>query len=180
MTLVSERLNEGEVVSVTNYYTIDALDDTRRSAHVTDMRGDKLTISFDVVSKECSSASEDQANETKKVSRSEIVSIVQGAGHTIFRVKFLKQQTINSVNDMMDEVVEEWTQAKTKKRKREICSGIIKGVERNMVASLMPGASREMGRIKVLDHDNGRAVKLIDTRTIQSLILDGVKYTCSN
>ena len=176
MTLKAEQLEVGEQCSVINYYTITGVNDNRKNVDVTDIEGNKLSISFNIVANECVSAT--QHSSTKKVTRTEIARKVAGAGHTIFTVTFLKQPSIDSVLDTLQgEGGDVWTKG-TKKRKREVAKSLLEGEERGMVATLVQGAVNDMGRLKVMDMEKSPpAVRMIDTRTINKLILDNVLYT---
>jgi hypothetical protein len=172
--MISKNIKIGEKLSVTNYYTVT--DSSEKEVNVTDYKGNKFSIGKRVIDDECHSAS--QFEETETVTRTKIVELVENAGHTIMTVTFTKQPTIDSVLEIIESESENLSGG-TKKKKKEIVKSLLAGEERVMIATLLRNGKEESGRIKVVDMEiepPKYAMRLIDTRTISSLILENVKY----
>ena len=168
--MISNNIQIGEKLSVTNYYTVT--DSSETSVNVTDHNGNKFSIGKKVIDDECHSAT--QFEKTETVTRTKIVELVENAGHTIMTVTFTKQPTVDSVLELYEQLSQG-----TKKKKKEIAKLLLAGKERVMIATLLRNGKEESGRIKVVDMEiepPKHAMRLIDTRTISSLVLENVKY----
>lgn len=141
--------------------------------------GKQWQISTDIVANECYSAS--QYTEEKKVTRSELSSVLRNAGDTCFEARFEKQVTAKQVADVLKEVHESEpdTFAKPAKR-RKLAAMLTTGADRTLVGYAKHDAEGRglvaMGRSKVQDLE-ARGERLIDHRTLKSMTVKNIKYT---
>jgi hypothetical protein len=119
----------------------------------------------------------------ERITRTQLAQKIETLGHAAFRVKFNKQ--VNA-NDVADGLEGKDTENKTKRRK--VIKALMKGEERIMHARLFRtddfDASMELGRYRVIDleayanhdYDEARSMRLVDTRTVNELVVDNVRY----
>lgn len=172
------KLVPGEFLYEVTYYKVLSVDD--KDVHVIDNTGNKLLISRDVV--ERLDYSTTQFTSEVKMTRSELAQKIEGLGHAAFRVKFRKQVAPNDLADALD-----GKDITTQAKRRKIVKELMEGEERVMHAKLVRSdefdAAMEMGRYRVYDlteldkhQDEKRAIRLIDTRTVSELVVDGIRY----
>lgn len=164
-------LKVGDRLSETQYYEVLSIDD--KKVKVRNERGFEFGISADIIEEGMYSAS--YFNETKKVSRTALVNILEGAGDTIFTVNFHKKPDEATVMEVLKkcQIGDLNDPAKLKK----IAENITHGESRTLVGYMIQSEPK-MGRSQVIDltkpaPNNSR---LVDHRTINWLIIKSIKY----
>ena len=108
-----------------------------------------------------------------------MAQIIEGVGHLPFQVCFLKKADAKSVADALD-----GADLSTQAKRRKLAKELLDGEERVMHAKLKRSAEDdtelELGRYKVIDLEKSTpghpAFRLVDTRTVNWVIVDGVKF----
>jgi len=187
-TLDATKLHPGEFVYVVNAYRVTSAMDTS-SIHgyigLRDTRGNVSRVSGDLMQTEFFSA--EQFAETRTVTRTTIADVLRNAGHSVFTVEFEKQVTDKVAADKLSaEDPATLTTVLASPRKRlKFARDLLKGESRKLVGQLVrkehldERAEEELGRVKVMDLEidpSQHNTRLVDTRTIQSLVCEGVKY----
>lgn len=174
----SSTLKKGDHLFEVCYYVFDHNDD--EFTHVVDRDGGMLKISRNLVDKFMTCTS--QHTVEKKVTRTELSGIIEGLGHTSFRVTFRKQVNPNDVADALDGK-DVSTQAKRRKVMKELMAGEERVMHAKLVRSQEFDAAMELGRYKVFDldaltpgQDAARAIRMVDTRTISEVVAEGIRY----
>lgn len=174
----ADKLVPGEFLYEVTYYKVLSVDE--KDVHVLDNTGNELSISRNIV--ERLDYSTTQFTAEVKMTRSELAQKIEGLGHAAFRVTFRKQVAPNDVADALDGA-DLSTQAKRRKIVKELMEGEERVMHCKLVRSEEFDAAMELGRYRVYDlieldkhKDEKRATRLIDTRTVTELIVDGVRY----
>jgi hypothetical protein len=133
-----------------------------------------------------SMVSSDQWDTSTCLPRTEIVQVLIGVGVLPFKITFRKQVTSNDVADALEHELEEHKDFKNNKTKRrKIIKQLMEGETRVMRARLVRSqdfdVAMELGRIRVIDLDKSTPQKeeerLVDTRTIEELVINGRRFT---
>ncbi len=164
-------LKIGDRLSETQYYQVLQIDD--KKVKVRNERGFEFAVSSDIIEEGMYNAS--QYSETKKVSRTAIVNILESAGDTIFTVSFHKKPDEASVMDVLKNcTIADFNDAH---KLRKISSDISNGEARTLVGYLV-STEPKMGRSMVVDltKPSGQNSRLVDHRTLNWMIFKGVKY----
>lgn len=161
------------------HYQVTANDG--KSIHTKSDTAGMSTISASLV--ECSAFTTDQFATEVKLTRTQLAQKIETLGHAAFRVKFRKAVSPNDVADGLD-----GADVATKTKRRKVVKGLMEGEERVMHCKLFRteefDASIELGRYRVVDleayekagYDTAKAMRLVDTRTIDELVVDNVRY----
>ena len=165
----------GEYLTLFNYYKVEGIDD--EYVHVSDEKGNRIRISKGIVND--SMHSTDQYTKSEKVTRTRLAQIMEGLGHAAFRVTFQKQVTPAAVADEL-----EGRDVSTKAKRRKVVNELMRGETRVMHAKLQRSieddVEMELGRYKVIDLEKSEpgkpAPRLVDTRTVSELVVEGVRY----
>jgi hypothetical protein len=193
-----EGTNVGEILVDPNYYKVvsihknapdkDTVDlntgdkDASRVNLVNVNTGQAMCVSGTLVS---SMVSSDQFSVCVRQARTNIVQVLIGVGVLPFKITFRKQVTSNDVADALEHELEEHKDFKNNKTKRrKIIKQLMEGETRVMRARLVRSqdfdVAMELGRIRVIDLDKSTPEKeeerLVDTRTIDELIINGCQY----
>lgn len=164
-------LKVGDRLSETQYYEVVSIDG--KKVRVRNERGFEFGVSSDIVEEGMYNAS--QYTETKKVSRTALVEILESAGDTIFTVNFHKKPDESSVMDVLKKftIADFNDQSKLKK----IASDVTNGESRTLIGYLIRSEPK-MGRSQVVDLTKpaGQNGRLVDHRTLNWIIFKNVKY----
>ena len=168
-----DTLNVGDRLSETQYYEVVSSD--AKSMRVRNERGFEFTVSKEIVEEGMFNSS--QFTETKKISRTAMVDILEGTNGNIFTVNFDKKPTDKSVLEVLKSftIADFGDQGKLAHISEKIAKG-----ENRTLTGYMFSSEPKMGRSKVIDLNvkaPGNA-RLVDYRTLNWLIYKGVKYTC--
>lgn len=166
-------LKVGDRLSETQYYEVVSTDQNRM--RVKNERGFEFTVSKEIVEEGMYNAS--QFTETKKISRTAMVDILESTNGHIFTVNFDKKPTDQSVL----EVLKSFTLADfaDSGKLAHISEKIARGENRTLTGYML-APEVKMGRSKVIDLAEAAPgnSRLVDHRTLNWLIFKGVKYTC--
>ena len=171
----ASKVQVGDYLMLFSYYKVLKKDE--KWIHVKDEKGNKLQISRTVVDK--SMASTNQYSREEEVTQKTLAEKIGSAGHAAFRCTFKKAVESNSIADAVASRLDEFKGSQAKRRK--VMKELMQGEERVMHCKLCrSGESTELGRYQVIDleaQDDGKPpVRLVDTRTVSELILEGVRY----
>lgn len=165
----------GERLALFNYYTVSSIDS--EYVHCEDENGNSVRIGRKIVDN--SMVSTTQFSETKKVTRTRLAQIIEQLGHLPFAVCFTKKVEPNAIADALDPK-ELGSQAKRRKIVKQLMEGEERVMHCKLQRSIEDDPLMELGRYKVIDLENSKphhpALRLVDTRTIKWLVVDGVKF----
>jgi len=164
-------LSPGDKLSRLAYYEVVKKNDD--DIIVKNENGFKFQISNGIVENEMFSSG--QFNSTKKVSRTELVEILEKAGDTIFTTTFFKQSTEKRIKELLKQY--DGFSAKAKQRPT-FCKTLLHGEHRTLVGYLLH-TEPKMGRSQVVDLEVPKGTfnkRLIDHRTLESIIIKNTKY----
>lgn len=165
------KINKGDRLSETQYYEVISTESDRMK--VKNERGFEFTVSKAIVEEGMFNAS--QYSETKKVSRTHIVNMLESAGDTIFAVNFDKKPTEKSVLDVLQSCT--IADFNDQSKLRQLSVDLTHGENRTLVGYLIR-TEPKMGRSQVVDltKPSGANSRLVDHRTLNWMIFKGVKY----
>lgn len=170
----SADLKPGDRLSYKQYFVVDSL--TRTDILATDDFGANIRISRNIADEAMFSA--DQYDEEERVSRTELVEKLEAAGDTIFTVCFRKQVKPKEAAQGVAEAVEGASIKDVQKAIEKAMKSALSGEERVLVGHLV-STEPKMGRSTVVDLEipqGKHRLRLVDHRTVEWLILRGVKY----
>jgi len=173
--VVFSDLKEGDYLSRCIYYKVQK----KNGDKVVLMNENEfpLECTSGIPEKEMYSAS--QVNATHKVSRTELIDILMSSGGTIFTVEFLKQTKPEEVSQQLSAAISSLP-AMTPLQLKKFCKEkLLQGEARSLIGYLI-AAEPTLGRSRVCDIEvpHGQfAERLVDHRTLKSIIVKGVKYT---
>lgn len=173
---LSQKVVVGERLALFSYYKVDKIDS--EYVHCTDENGQGVRIGKAIVNNSCVSTTQYPLGEVK-VTRTALALRMESLGHSPFCVTFSKQPQSNVVADGLSDA-DLTSQAK----RRKVVKALMEGEERVMHARLWRSheddVEMEQGRYKVVDLEksepNKPAQRLVDTRTIKELVVDGTRY----
>lgn len=145
---------------------------------VRNSQGEEWSISRAIFEKEFTIA--DCSFSQQTVSRTELIEIITNAAQTAMTVKFRKKLDEKAFAESVLQLaltslsVGDMTQAAFKKKVRED----LQGEERTMLG-FHERSFDEHGRLRFIDMEPGGGLRLIDLRTIEYAIVNGVEYTVS-
>lgn len=171
-------LKKGDRLSYTEYYIVTEVHRGHHRIDVTNERGMPITISGSIIDEGMYSATQFDPNNVQKVSRTELVDILANANGAILTVAFRKQVDEKSVSETVKAAAENVAVKDLVTSITKAVKDGLKGESRTLtgyVVSMEP----KMGRCMVVDlaipMDQHR-LRLVDHRTLESLILRGIKY----
>jgi hypothetical protein len=175
MTAHSQNVQIGEFLTLFNYYKVEHMDS--EYIHVVDEQGNRVRISKPIVNDSMHSTT--QYTKSVKVTRTRLAQIMEGVGHAAFCVTFKKQVTPTSVADELENK-DLGTKAKRRKVLNELMAGETRVMHAKLQRSIEDDVEMELGRYKVIDLEHSEpgkpAMRLVDTRTVSELIVEGVRY----
>lgn len=164
-------IKNGDRLSETQYYQVVSVD--AKSMRVKNERGFEFSVSREIVEEGMFNAS--QFTETKKVSRTAMVNILESTGGAIFTVNFDKKPNDKSVLDVLKSftIADFSDQGKLAHISEKIARG-----ENRTLSGYMISTDDKMGRSKVIDLTKAAPanMRLVDHRTLNWLIFKGTKY----
>lgn len=159
-----KQLKSNDYFSLLQNFKVDHLDS--QFVYTTD----GVKISNDIVTERCHSAN--QFTEERKVSKTEMAKIFSQAFGAVFTVTFRK---LPKTEDLTQMVVGFNNGSFSSKEKIEKdIKQFMKG-ERRILIGTMTNPEHDLGRAMVYDLENN-GTRLVDYRTIESLIFKNVKY----
>lgn len=174
-----QQLKPGSYLSETQYYQVlesIRMDNNKSGVLVRNDRGFTFSVSSQIVEEGMYSA--DQYESEESVTRTELVGILEGAGDTIFTVNFNKQIDPKRLAEAV-------SQGPKGKMTLVAAKNLLLGEERTLIGYLL-STEAKMGRSQVVDlelpvKDGANPVlsriRQVDHRTLNWIIIRGVKYT---
>ena len=175
-----QRLKVGDRLSEVQYYEVVEVDPKKREAVLRNAKGLDIEVTHDVI-EEGGMYSASQYDSEERVTRTQIVDILESARETIFTVSFYKQFKEKEVLEEALAVLREEQDADIKVLEKHLAQAIkrsLHGEERTLVGHLLQSEPK-LGRSQVIDLEvplGENRIRLIDHRTINWLILKNVKY----
>ncbi len=171
----ARKLVVGERLALFNYYTVERVDEA--FVHCADLRGHKVRIGREIVDHSMVSTSQHQRE--CRTTRAVLAQKIEGAGHAPMRITFRKQVKENDVADALaDEDL--GTQAKRRKLLKRLMQGERRVMHCKLKRSSEDDVQMELGRFRVDDLElygkGGCTERLVDTRTVEEVVLEGVRY----
>ena len=170
MPCTPDKLQPGDVLSSVSYFTVDSVPKNDSNVYVKDEDGKPVRISKSIVETYDTAV---QHTTEKAVTRTEMVEMLAGARDSVFSVAFNKQPTAKDVAAA--------AAIDDKKERAKSVKEAMKG-KRRVLQGYTLQHETGMGRTSVIDMDAGGVnkqarVRQIDHRSLEYLILRGVKYT---
>ena len=176
MSIVPSECKVGDNIWTVNHYQVTSIRDGWYSLRAED--GSEIRAQSGVLEKAFHSVSKYTREE--KVSQTSIANKIRHAGHADFEVTFHKKLDEGVLGEKLHNAIQNNEFGENpRKRKRWLKENLL-GEKRVMQARLHRvdniADQETMGRIPVYDLEK-KGRRLIDVRTITSLVLEGVKYT---
>ena len=165
-------LSVGDRLSETQHYTVIAL--SQSAATLRNERGFEYDATTSVVEEGMYTGGQFESEE--RVNRTRLIEILEGSADTVFQVNFNKKPTHSTVSEKLSSV-NVGTLADTTAL-RQLAASMLLGEERTLVGYLVH-TEPKLGRSQVVDlevEQGQHALRLVDHRTINWLILKNVKY----
>lgn len=143
-----------------------------RSIRVKNENGLEWTIDADLFEKEFNVA--DQFQSVLTVNRTEMVEKITQAARLVMTVHFRKKPEHKTLVDTVNKLLDGSTRPKPRALSK-LLRDAAAGKERTMVGRHY-GTSDEFGRLQFTAMEKGGGLRLIDPRTVEWAIIDGVKY----
>ena len=169
------KLQPGERLSRCVYYKVQKVDPERELVVIENQDGLSFEVTRRIPEQEMYSAS--QVTKTVKTSRGELVNLLMTAGNTIFTVEFCKQLKPDDVAASLSKDLVQLADM-TPQHLKKYSKQLLEGEHRSLVGYLV-ASEPTLGRSKVVDLDiptGEPAERLVDHRTLRSIIIRGVKY----
>lgn len=174
------KLKVGEVLSETQFYTVDKTKDSK--VQLSNDDGESIVVTKEYAEKFLTSSN--QFTTTKKLSRTELTDKVMSSPRIAMTVNFDKQlKPADVINNLVDELhgSTKGTAASFKKKVKAALD--LKGENRTMVGRHY-SSMNELGRLQFTDMKAIKKVdaaydsrqRLVDPRTLNWAIINGVKY----
>jgi hypothetical protein len=175
-----KKLKVGEKLSETQFYSVKAIE--KDGAILTTDGGEDIKVGIEYAN--CCLVSANQFEKTEKVTKTELANIFIANSNVAITVDFNKQV---KETDVVKEIITAYESSTPKEVEAAVKKAVKKGMsgeERTMVGR-HHGAVDEFGRIHFTDMEIERDTtkkdydnrhRLVDPRTINFLIVKGVKY----
>jgi hypothetical protein len=172
-------LKVGEKLSETQYYIVEKI--KGNEVHLVNDLGERIVVTATYAENCLTSAV--QYNEVKKMKITELAALFQSKTNIVMSVNFNKKV---KEEDVVKELMEAYKNSTPKEIESAFKLSVkkgLEGVERTMIGRHY-GHMNELGRINFVDMEVNRdstkdydnRFKQVDPRTINWLIVDGVKY----
>jgi hypothetical protein len=180
------KLTKNTKMSETQFYSVKSIN--KNDIELVNDFGEEITLTKEYV--EQLLVSGDQYNETKQMSRTDIINLLQTATNVICTVNFNKKVDEKEVLKQLNALYPNaggkiLSKSDFEKAVKKNLADALTGEERTMVGRHY-GRTDEFGRIKFIDmeakggydeaKDSDSRQRLVDPRTINWFILRGVKY----
>lgn len=181
------KLQEGNILSETQYYTVEKIAGDK--VQVANTAGTSIVLEKGYVESCIETA--DQYTKEEKISGTELINIVLANARVAMTIYFQKQDTKKKVKDFKAELTARAEQLKADFMDKGAVA--LEEALQNPVTKVIPGEMREMkgyfigtqderGRLQFMDMEldsrgQKNVPKGVDSRTIQYVIVNNVKYT---
>lgn len=181
-------LRAGEKLSEVQYYSVRSVDTRAKTAVLVTDAGDAIEIDQKYI--ETNMASSGQFTETKEIGRTEAAALFIASPGVVMTVNYNTQVKEKDALAAMEAIYPNkggkmTSEADYKKKAKEILASVIVGKERTMIGRHY-GSVNEFGRMSFIDMeiskdatkpDYDSRTRQVDPRTINWMIIKGVKYT---
>lgn len=181
-------LKAGEKLSEVQYYSVKSVDTRAKTAVLITDAGDAIEIDQKYI--ETNMASSNQFTETKEINRTEAAALFIASPGIVMTVNYNTQVKEKDALAAMEAIYPNkggkmTSEADYKKKAKEILASVIVGKERTMIGRHY-GSVNEFGRVSFIDMeitkdaakaDYDSRTRQVDPRTINWMIIKGVKYT---
>jgi hypothetical protein len=172
-------LKKGTVLSETQYYTVEQTEGIY--VHLKTDNGEDITVNADYINNHVNVADQYDTEEIK--SRTEVIQIFLAHPYTAMTVNFNKKVDPKEVAKEIEEAYLNSTPRDASTKMRQALNRALEGTERTMIGR-HHGHHDEFGRVSFVDMQIARntsantdtRLRLVDPRTINWLIVKGVKY----
>lgn len=172
-------LTPGEVLGESQYYTV--ISKKTGSVLLLNDLGEKIEVSESYVDA-CLDTAE-QFSETKECTKTALAEIFLSFANHVMSVVFLKQI---KPEEVVMEITKAYEESTPKTVQKAIMSAVKKGLEgeARLIVGRHSGGLNELGRVQFVDmklpKETGKAydtrLRQVDPRTIQSIVVGGIKY----
>ena len=164
------KIKVGDRFSETQYYICTEVQ--RERIQVRNERGYEFGIGKEIVREGLFSAN--QFQDEQKVTRTELVEILEGAKDTIFTVNFQKQIKPEDMSKRLKQLAGQKILAS---KSAALAKDLLAGEERTLVGYMLD-VEPKMGRSQVIDleAEGDHRLRLVDHRTLNWIIIRNVKY----
>ena len=164
----------GDWFSFTNYFRVDNINGEK--INVGNFHGNSWDISMDILQKMHSA---NHFEVIRSVTRTEMVEKLKSAHDKIFTVSFLKKIKKEEIIQKLKTIKKK--DIKNKNQLKKVAKQLLKGEPHTLIGRLS-SKKVDFGRSMVIDLRirKGYPVRLIDHRTLETLIIAGVKYVLKN
>jgi len=171
---------KGSIASETQFYVVKDVT-SKGLVLITDSK-DEIVVTPGYAAKHLVSA--DAFSEEKVLTRTEIADLFSHSTGVALTINFNKQVKEADVLASINDTYQNSTPAELQKKLKKVVKAALEGEERTMKGRHF-GGTDGFGRIHFIDMDveydvaakNDARMRLVDPRTIQWMILRGVKYT---
>ena len=180
MSTEFKKLKVGEVLSETQYYTVEKT--AGNKVQLKNDFGESIVVDNGYV--EACLTSADQFQKEEKITKTEAAALFIANPYTAISASFNKQV---KEADVVKEIMAAYEDATPKAMADAVKKAVKKGLqgEERIITGRHTGSQDEFGRINFTDMKLDKGVKpeydarlrLVDPRTLNWLILKGVKYT---
>ena len=179
--MIFNKLKPGQVLSETQFYTVEKV--KGNEVQLKTDSGEDVVVDKGYI-EQCVNSAE-QFSQSKKITRTEAAAMFLANSNIAMTVNFNKQ--VKEL-DIVKEITEAYQNSTPKEFETKVKKAIKKsldGEERTMVGRHY-GNQDEFGRVQFIDMNLPREkgknydtrMRLVDPRTINWFIVNGVKYTC--
>lgn len=179
--MTDKTVEVGNFYSEKQIYKVEEVQGTE--AVVTNTKGDKIAVSLEYLN---NLSGPNDFKETRHVTQTQIEQILSNSKGELIKVNFNKKpQGKNIAADVMsalrDAKIHSKPWSEIEKVVKRSVSTEVKGDERTLVGYPTKNGS-DNGRVLVIDLEveENNKFRMVDTRTVNWLIVDGVKYTRSD
>lgn len=156
------RHSYGEVVHATGYQVV-----------VKNDAGLEWTIDANLFEKEFNVA--DQFSKVEKITRTEMVEKIVAAARLVMTVHFRKKPEHKTLTELVTRLLDGVVKRPGPRKLSSMLKDATAGEERTMIGRHY-GTSDDFGRLQFTAMEKDGGLRLIDPRTVEWAIIDGVKY----
>ena len=169
-------LQRGDFVSCTMVYQVTDRKPGETTLATADGRNSVSIVGEGVMSQEFYTT---KAVEEKKVCRSFLASILQGAKDAVVEVTFRKKPDAKAQDMLVKEISDGKHETRTKKQRVALATRISQGPKRVLVGRVISSDEITTGRTTMIDvtiQPPGHRVRQVDHRSIISLVYKNIRY----
>lgn len=166
------KLKVGGKISETQFYSVEKI--VGDQVQLKNENGEDIVVTKEYAESCLTTA--DQYEKEEKITKTEAATLLTANANVALTVNFNKQVDPKDVEKEIMDAYKNSTPAQIETAVKKAVKSAISGVERTMVGYHF-GSINEFGRINFIDMEaNGNRTRQVDPRTINFLIIKGVKY----